>query len=189
MVAIFIVRNDVKLSQTEATAGNSRCRTPKSKRRGEKTMNREFLEKQGLEKEVIETIMAEHGKTIGDTKEKLESVTTENKTLAQQVEELNSTLTATNEKYADYDQQLEEVTKELEASKVKNTKFRIANEKGIPLELAGRLSGSTEEEILEDAEKLSNFVGKRTALPLGSTEPSDVDNQDAAYSKMLDDLK
>lgn len=159
--------------------------------KGENKMNRKFLEELGLEKETIDKVMAEHGKAIQEVKpaDDYEELQTQNKTLAQQVEELNGTLTATNEKYADYDQQLEEATKELEASKVKNTKFRIANEKGIPLELAGRLSGSTEEEILEDAEKLSNFVGKRTALPLGSTEPSDVNNEDAAYSKMLEDLK
>lgn len=154
-------------------------------------MNRKFLEELGLEKETIDKIMGAHGKAIQEVKpaDDYEELQTQNKTLAQQVEELNSTLTATNEKYADYDQQLEEATKELEASKMQNTKFRIANEKGIPLDIADLLRGDTEEEILEIAEKVSGHIAKRNTLPLGSTEPADVNNEDAAYSKMLEDLK
>lgn len=40
-------------------------------------MNREFLKALGLEDEVIDKIMAEHGKTLNDTKNKLDTVTTE----------------------------------------------------------------------------------------------------------------
>ena len=188
MVAFYYVRNDIKLSQAEAITGNSRCRTPKSKRRGERIMNRDFLESQGLEKETIDAIMAEYGKSIGSTKEQLESVTTEKKKLAEQVESLNSALTETNEKYANFDEQLNNATKELEESKIQNTKFRIANEKGIPLDIVEALSGNTEEEFLENVEKVSGHVGKRTTLPLGTTEPKDIDDEDAGLIKMLDNL-
>ena len=151
-------------------------------------MNRDFLESQGLEKETIDAIMAEYGKSIGSTKEQLESVTTEKKKLAEQVESLNSALTEANEKYANFDEQLNNATKELEESKIQNTKFRIANEKGIPLDIVEALSGNTEEEFLENVEKVSGHVGKRTTLPLSTTEPKNIDDEDAGLIKMLDNL-
>lgn len=151
-------------------------------------MDRKLLEELGLEDEQVEKIMASHGKAIGDTKKALETVTTEKKGLEKKVEDLSSTLTTTNKKYEDYDKKLNEATKELENSKLQNSKFRIANEKGIPLELAGRLSGETEDEILEDAEKLSGFVSQKQTLPLGSNEPNDIDDEDAGLREMVSNL-
>lgn len=170
-MAIFIVRNDIKLRRLKRYLATHGVVTPKSKRRGERVMDRKLLEELGLEDEQVEKIMASHGKAIGDTKKALETVTTEKKGLEKKVEDLSSTLTTTNKKYEDYDKKLNGAAKELENSKLQNSKFRIANEKGIPLELAGRLSGETEEEILDDAEKLSSFVSQKQTLPLGSTEP------------------
>lgn len=60
-------------------------------------MNREFLEKLELEKDIVDKIMAEHGKTIGATNQELESVTTERDSLKEQL--------------AERDEQLEELKK------------------------------------------------------------------------------
>ena len=57
---------------------------------------------------------------------------------------------------------------------------RIANELGLPLSLSTRLSGSTDEEIRADAQKLmQDILGyNQPALPLGSPEPVITDKSD-----------
>lgn len=83
---------------------------------------------------------------------------------------------------------IEDIKKELEKEKLTNLKTSVAVEAGIPLKLAGRLSGATEEEIKADAEEMAGFVGKKDPLPLKPTEPGKTDSKDQAYSNMLDDL-
>lgn len=68
-------------------------------------------------------------------------------------------------------------------------KMRIAHENNIPYELAGRLSGESEEEIRKDAESLSKLLRHQGGAPLASTEPEGADSKRAAVKKMLSDLK
>ncbi len=152
-------------------------------------MNREFLEKLGLEKEVIDKVMAEHGKTIQEVKPKdYDEIKSAKEKLEKQVKDLNGTLTATNEKYAGYDKNIEELNGKIKDYEIKNLKFRIANESGIPLELASKLTGETEEDLKKDAETLSSFITKKQTLPLRTTEPK-VDDETAPYKEMLNKLK
>ena len=52
-------------------------------------------------------------------------------------------------------------------------KARIAQERGIPAELAGRLTGESEKELMQDAENLLMIVRKiKGPAPLASTDPS-----------------
>ena len=151
-------------------------------------MNRGFLEKLGLEKEVIDKVMAEHGKTINEVKPKdYDEIKSAKEKLEKQVKDLNRTLTATNEKYADYDKNIEELNGKIKEYELKNLKYRIANESGIPLELASKLTGETEEDLKKDAETLSSFIRKPT-LPLKHTEPN-VDDKSAPYKEILSNLK
>lgn len=151
-------------------------------------MNRKFLEELGLEKEVIDKIMAEHGKTINEVKPKdYDEIKSAKEKLEKQVKDLNETLTATNEKYADYDKNIEELNGKIKEYELKNLKYRIANENGIPLELASKLTGETEEDLKKDAETLSSFIRKPT-LPLKHTELK-VDDKDAPYKEILSNLK
>lgn len=71
-----------------------------------------------------------------------------------------------------------------------SVKTRIALEKGLPYELASRLSGETEEDIRKDAEGLSRLIGqqKQDPPPLKSSE-TEKGNNDAAYKAMLSGLK
>ena len=154
-------------------------------------MNRKFLEDLGLEKEVIDAVMAEHGKTIQELKpaqEELEAVRNEKATLEEKIEELEGTLTSTTEKYASIDQTIEEKERLINEYETKNLKFKIANQAGIPIDLAERLSGETEDEIKADAEKLSEFVNKKPTLPLKPTEPSNTDPTEQAYENMIENL-
>lgn len=151
-------------------------------------MNREFLEKLGLEKEVIDKVMAEHGKTIQEVKPKdYDEIKSAKEKLEKQVKDLNGTLTTTNEKYAGYEKNIEELNGKIKDYEIKNIKYRIANENGIPLELASKLTGETEEDLKKDAETLSSFIRKPT-LPLKHTEPK-VDDESAAYKEILSNLK
>ena len=151
-------------------------------------MNREFLEGLGLEKSVIDSIMKEHGKTINEVKPKdYDEIKSAKEKLEKQVKDLNETLTATNEKYADYDKNIEELNGKIKEYELKNLKYRIANESGIPLELASKLTGETEEDLKKDAETLSSFIRKPT-LPLKHTELN-VDDKSAPYKEILSNLK
>lgn len=108
----------------------------------------------------------------------------EAKKLTEQVNALTAQLTERDGSIAD----LTAKNKQYETASVK---ARIAHEKGLPFELAERLSGETEQDIAADAEKLAQFVGsQKPAAPLyapqGGTGAASV--TDAAYMSMLEDL-
>lgn len=148
-------------------------------------MTREFLEKLGLEKEVIDQIMKEHGKAIQSAKpQDYDSLKEENEQLKQRLGELEGTV----EELKGYKDQLTEKDNLIKEYELKNLKYHVAVEAGIPLALADRLSGETEEEIKADAEKLAGFVNKKPTLPLKPTEPQNVDPKEQAYSKLLENL-
>ena len=150
-------------------------------------MTREFLEELGLDKEVIDKIMAEHGKTIQKLKQEQEmfdQLKNEKEQLEQQLQQLNDKLTAQEKELSS----VEELQTKLKTYELENLKIKIANQAGIPLALADRLSGETEEEIKADAEKLAGFVNKKQTLPLKPTEPQNVDPKEQAYSKLLENL-
>ena len=151
-------------------------------------MNRDFLEKLGLEKEVIDKVMAEHGKTIQEVKPKdYDEIKNAKEKLEKQVNDLNGTLTATNEKYANYDKNIDELNGKIKDYEIKNLKLRIVNESGIPPELASNVTGETEEDLKKSAENLSPFI-RKTTLPLKHTEPN-VDDKDAPYKEIISNLK
>ena len=153
-------------------------------------MNRKFLEELGLEKEAIDKVMAEHGKAIQSVKpDDYEELKSAKATLEQQLKDLQNTLSTKEEEFSSYESNLGELQKKVETYKLKDLKTNIANQAGIPLDLAGRLSGETEEEIKADAEKLAGFVNKKQPLPLKPTEPAKVDEKEQAYSKILENLK
>ena len=151
-------------------------------------MKREFLKELGLEDEVINKIMAEHGKTIQAVKpDDYEELKTEKSNLEQELSDLQKTLSTKEEEFSNYESNLGELQKEVETYKLKDLKTSIAVQAGIPLELASRLSGETEEEIKADAEKIAGFVNKKQPLPLKPSEP-DVNNEKREMEQMLDEL-
>lgn len=103
----------------------------------------------------------------------------------------------------DYNAKTSDLAKQLEANKTTIAdltakakayesgalKMRIAHENGIPYELAGKLSGDTEEEIKKDAETLAKFVKNQQPQPLANTEHGHTNGKDAAYKSLLADLK
>ncbi len=107
------------------------------------------------------------------------------KKLTEQVEALTKQL-------AERDGSIADLTAKNKAYETASVKARIAHEKGLPYELAERLSGETEQDIAADADKLAQFVsaGKASAplyTPAGNTGMS-VKGADAAVMSLLDSL-
>src|SRR5690625_1974428 len=148
-------------------------------------MNRKFLEELGLEKEVIDKVMAEHGKAIQAVKhDDYEELKTENATLKQDLNNLQGALD-THQKEL---KSVEDLKQQIESYKLKDLKTNIAIQAGIPLELAGRLSGETEDEIKADAEIIADLVKQKQTLPLRPTEPEKTDPKEIAYADLVDNL-
>lgn len=139
-------------------------------------MNRDYLKELGLTDEQIEATMAEHGKAIQAVKPTdYDALKSEKETLSQQIVALNNSLTAANEEKEAIEKEKETLLNENTGYKQEKLKGRIAHEFKIPFELASRLSGETEEELKADAKSLAELLVVKPTLPLGSTEPEDVD--------------
>ena len=65
-----------------------------------------------------------------------------------------------------------EITKRAEVAEGKLLKNKIAYENRLPLELASRLIGETEDELKADAQKLASLVRPSSAPPLKTTDIS-----------------
>ena len=99
-------------------------------------------------------------------------------------------------KVSDYETQVGQLTKsngELQATikghETKELRRRIAHEKGIPFEMADRLSGDTEADIRKDAEAMAKYVTRKHHAPGKDTEPEGVDEKKAALKKMLQEMR
>src|SRR5690625_1064252 len=148
-------------------------------------MNRKVLEELGLEKEAIDAIMKEHGLAIQAVKPSdYDGLKEASKTYEQQINDLHATIDAQKESLGSID----ELKKDIESYKLKDINTNIAVQAGIPIELAGRLSGSTKEEITADAKILAGLVNTKQPLPLKHTEPPKADAEESAYANMLEKL-
>ncbi len=91
------------------------------------------------------------------------------------------------EKAANHDQVVSDLTQRATKAETSLMKTRIANENGIPLELAGRLVGTNEEELKKDAESFASLITPKSAPPLKTNEVAGNNNNsiNAAYATML----
>lgn len=117
--------------------------------------------------------------------EDLKNKTTE---YEKQIGELNKAIEDSGKKYADYDTKLADLQSKVSEYESSSVKMRIAHETGIPYELAGRLSGSTEDEIRKDAESLSKLVTSHRTPPLKSTESEPEDSKKIALKTLAKSL-
>lgn len=106
-----------------------------------------------------------------------------------QIADYAKQLEEANKKQAGHDKVVAELQAKLKGYESASVKTRIALEKGLPYELAARLSGDDEDAIRQDADALAKFVGRGPAAPLRSTEPEGVDSQRAALKGMLQNMK
>lgn len=110
-----------------------------------------------------------------------------------QIGELNTAIEAASKKAAEYDKSIAEKDAAIKRYETASVKASVAHETGLPYELAGRLSGETEEDIRKDAETLAKLVGSvRHGDPKATNEPggdpgkvAETLSKDAAYKKLL----
>ena len=110
--------------------------------------------------------------------------------LDRKVKEANEAVKAVEDKLKEKDQSMSDLTKRAEDAEGKLLKNKIAYENKLPLELAGRLIGSTEEELKADAENLAALMKPTTTAPLRTTEVrgSEPSKVDAGMMQLLNQL-
>lgn len=92
-------------------------------------------------------------------------------------------------KQAASDKQLTELNARIKGYETDSVKTRIALELGLPYQMAGRLTGETEEDIRRDAEALRGMMSQgRPVAPLAK-EPDGVRNADEALRGLLSNMK
>lgn len=109
-------------------------------------------------------------------------------------DQVKASLNDAQKKNGEHEATIAELQKKIQGYETDSVKTRIALEKGIPLELRDRLTGTTEEEIRKDAETLVKFLSRNEpkAPPLRENEPVETDPRNAAskaaYKKLLKDM-
>lgn len=93
------------------------------------------------------------------------------------------------EESAKLNQQIADLTAQNKILEIQSAKIKIAFENGIPLEIAEKLSGETEEEIKADAEKLAGYINSnKQPSPKFSPEIPVGDSQKTALLSVLKNL-
>ncbi len=101
-----------------------------------------------------------------------------------QIDELRKQIETVNGAQAASEQQLTEALAKIKGYETDSVKTRIALEMGLPLGMASRLAGDTEDAIRQDAETLRGMM-KPAAAPLANPEPSPGDSKSAALAGLL----
>lgn len=130
-------------------------------------MKRSFLEELGLKKETINEIMKEHGRARQEMAEKTNTteLVKDTEALQQQVIELQEQINKLES--MDYETEIAQRKQEIESYKADMLRMQVASEHSIPYELAGKLNGTTEEELRADAEQLAGYMQQpKELLPL-----------------------
>lgn len=111
------------------------------------------------------------------------------------VKKLSDKISELEKQLGEKENSISELTAANKKYETASVKARIAHEKGLPFELAQRLSGETEEEIVKDAETLGKyFTANRDVhvAPLFQGEvhgtPVDPNTTDAALLSVLNEL-
>ena len=103
---------------------------------------------------------------------------------------LQSTIEANNQSKADSDKQLEEMQNQISNYETASLRTRVALQYGLPYDLADRLQGTDEESFKADAERLAGYMKRaQPVYPLGTNEPSSIDDKDAALKGMLHKMR
>lgn len=109
--------------------------------------------------------------------------------LNKQITELGNSLNAANDKANADAQTIADLEAKASKYETDSVKIRIALENGIPFELANKLTGTTEEEIRNDAKKMSQFVASTPAMPMRNPEAdAEIDGVTAAFKKLNPNL-
>jgi len=105
------------------------------------------------------------------------------------IKSANDSLKAERDKSIEHSKIVSELEQRAKSAETKWLKGKVAMEKGLPFELADRLIGETEEELLKDAESVSSLLAPKNAPPLRTNEPQgNTPNNANAYAALLANL-
>ena len=136
-----------------------------------------------LDKIIVERLKRERSKLEEDFKEQL-------KAYKDQIEELkseNAEVKANLEKASEKDIEIEKLQGQIKGYERSEMQRKIALENKIPYNLAGRIQGDTEEEMLEDAKNLSKYFEKQEVVP-PLKNPEINKGESGAYKELLQGL-
>lgn len=136
-----------------------------------------------LDKIISERLKRERSKVEEEFKEKEKSFQTE----IQQLKSENAEVKANLEKLGEKDTEIEKLQGQIKGYEKSELKRKIALENKIPYNLAGRIQGDTEEEMLEDAKSLSKYFEKEEVVP-PLKNPEINKGQSGAYKELLQGL-
>ncbi|EFR30593.1 capsid assembly scaffolding protein Gp46 family protein [Eremococcus coleocola] len=115
-----------------------------------------------------------HQKELADLKSRIDNfdeinsrvkeLETENGALKENAEKATAAIKDFETKAADYEAKISGY----ETEKIRNS---IAVKYGLPLDLANRIKGDTEEDMAADAEQLSSYLKPKNTAPMKSLEP------------------
>nr|DAP05840.1 MAG TPA: minor structural protein [Caudoviricetes sp.] len=151
-------------------------------------MNRKFLEELGLEKEVVESVMSEYGKSIKAYKDQLtelDALKQSNADLSKANQEASGKYTQLETSLKEKQTSIEDLTKQLESANLQNLKVQVALENGVPYTMANRLVGADQEALTADAKQIAGMFTQQVA-PMKSIEPNNV--SDNPYMAMVNQL-
>lgn len=133
-----------------------------------------------------EKVMAELSEKYAD----YEAIKSEKDAMAEEIATLKQSLTDTTNKLNESGTSIDELKKTVAKYESDSAKTRIAMSMGIPYEMADRLSGTTEEELIEDAKKMAMYFQVPKVAPMASTEPQkEEDGVLEAFRKLNPNLK
>lgn len=107
----------------------------------------------------------------------------------QRINEASKKLKEEQKKTAGFDTKMSELLTRATTAEGALLKNRVASKYKIPIELADRLQGSTEEELNKDAEAFAGYIGPASAPPMRTNDPSGgLNNPQAATDLALSQL-
>lgn len=141
-------------------------------------------------KDRLEREQKKHSEATAELQNKYDTTLKEFEALKTANDELNKKVSSYDEKYKNYDSEMNELRTKVKNYESDSVKTRICKEVGIPEELKGRLHGDTEEDIKKDAEELKKIFPSMDA-PRRQTEvlPSEKDDEREALRDMLKNMK
>lgn len=108
--------------------------------------------------------------------------------LNDQIAGLTIKLGESSEKQKEYEQTIAEKDALIKKHETASVKSRIAHEIGLPFESIAFIQGEDEESITKSAEALKGLVGKGSAMPMASSDPSTANTTEAGLKDVLSQL-
>lgn len=136
-----------------------------------------------FDKIVGERLKRERGKVEDEYKEIIKTYETQ----IQELKSENAEVKANLEKASEKDTEIEKLQGQIKGYERSEMQRKIALENKIPYNLAGRIQGDTEEEMLEDAKNLSKYFEKEEIVP-PLKNPEINKGESGAYKELLQGL-